>query len=115
MKQLPRNPSITPSPSLRQNLESRKEGVTERLNVIWERYQYICAESQLDLELEEIELLKAILDGVVVDAIFIKNLEFNILDSQLFKDNREVGKRLFKKVCKANFVSKLSIIEKLGY
>lgn len=114
MKKLPRNPSITPSTSLRQNLESREEGVTERLNQIWERYQYICSSAQIELELEEIELLKHILDGAVVDSVFIKNLEFNVLNSKQFQENKTIARTLFKKIGKSDVVAKLALIEKLG-
>jgi hypothetical protein len=40
-KEISRNPSFTPSPKLRAHLNSHREGVTERLNNIFDRYAHL--------------------------------------------------------------------------
>ena len=67
MTKLSRNPSFTPSPSLRINLESRTEGTTERINQIWERYRHLQIQTGIHLELAEKQVLLNILSGSLIE------------------------------------------------
>ncbi|EPH1169782.1 hypothetical protein ACYB06_28285, partial [Klebsiella pneumoniae] len=49
-KEISRNPSFTPSPKLRAHLNSHREGVTERLNNIFDRYAHLVRACALPLD-----------------------------------------------------------------
>ncbi|MFP8722990.1 hypothetical protein ACLH1H_27375, partial [Klebsiella sp. 1SHAk5cef] len=56
-KEISRNPSFTPSPKLRAHLNSHREGVTERLNNIFDRYAHLVRACALPLDAEETQVL----------------------------------------------------------
>ena len=56
-KEISRNPSFTPSPKLRAHLNSHREGVTERLNNIFDRYAHLVRACALPLDKDETQVL----------------------------------------------------------
>lgn len=79
MTTLPRNPSFTPSPKLRENLESRREGTTTRLNQIWDRYEYLQLQSGIHLEPAEKQVLLNVCSGSFIDPMFIEHLAHEVI------------------------------------
>tara|TARA_B100002049_G_scaffold237336_1_gene228331 strand:- start:14793 stop:15140 length:348 start_codon:yes stop_codon:yes gene_type:complete len=114
MKELPRNPSFTPSKSLRDNLNTRNEGTTERLNQIWERYSYLQQSCALHLAPDEKQVLLNILSGSFVDPSFIQHLALEIIDSDDYLNNNPAAKSLYDKVKIANFYELLATVERLN-
>ncbi|HBR1356839.1 TPA: hypothetical protein L9L49_005450, partial [Klebsiella quasipneumoniae subsp. quasipneumoniae] len=80
-KEISRNPSFTPSPKLRAHLNSHREGVTERLNNIFDRYAHLVRACALPLDAEETQVLLNVLNGSVVEPAFIEYLAQEIRDS----------------------------------
>ena len=70
-KEISRNPSFTPSPNLRAHLNSHREGVTERLNNIFDRYAHLVRACALPLDKDETQVLLNVLNGSVVEPAFI--------------------------------------------
>ncbi len=71
-KEISRNPSFTPSPKLRAHLNSHREGVTERLNNIFDRYAHLVRACALPLDDDETQVLLNVLSGSVVEPAFIE-------------------------------------------
>lgn len=113
MKQISRNPSFTPSPQLRNDLNSNSNGVTYRLNQIWDRYEYIIRTQSLELSVDELQLLKSILNGTFIDPVLIDNLYSEITDSDEYLAGDETAKSLADKVKSANYMQLLATIERL--
>lgn len=113
MKQISRNPSFTPSPQLRNDLNSNSNGVTYRLNQMWDRYEYIIRTQSLDLSIDELQLLKSILSGTFVDPVLIDNLYSEIIDSDEYLAGNEIAKSLADKFKSANYMQSLATIERL--
>lgn len=68
-KEISRNPSFTPSPKLRAHLNSHREGVTERLNNIFDRYAHLVRACALPLDKDETQVLLNVLNGSVVERL----------------------------------------------
>lgn len=115
MSKLSRNPSFTPSPKLRSNLEERREGTTERLNQIWDRYEYLQQKVGLHLEPEEKTVLRTILTSSVVDPLFIECLAHEVIDSDDYLAGAPAAKSLYEKVRAADYSVLLATVERLGY
>ncbi|QHJ80172.1 MAG: hypothetical protein [Bacteriophage sp.] len=113
MKQIPRNPSFTPSPQLRNDLNNNPNGVTYRLNQIWDRYEYIIKTQSLDLSVDEIQLLKSILSGAFIDPVLIDNLYSEIIDSDEYLADDKTAKSLADKFKSASYVQSLATIERI--
>lgn len=115
MTKLSRNPSFTPSPKLRDNLESRKEGTTSRLNQIWDRYSHLQIQSGIHLEPEEKLVLLNILSGAYIDPSFIEHLAHEVIDSDDYLADTDAAKTLYKKTKNASYAELLATIERLGF
>lgn len=113
MKQISRNPSFTPSPQLRNDLNSNQNGVTARLNQIWDRYEYIIKTQSIQLSADESLLLKSILSGSFIDPVLIDNLYSEITDSDEYLENNEIAKSLAEKFKNASYSQSLATIERL--
>ena len=113
MKQISRNPSFTPSPQLRNDLNSNSNGVTYRLNEIWDRYEYIIKTHSIKLSADESLLLKSILNGSFIDPVLIDNLYSEITDSDEYLENIETAKSLAEKFKNASYSESLATIERL--
>jgi hypothetical protein len=114
-KNLPRNPSFIPCASLRENLESRKEGTSERINQIWERYRYLQSEKPIELSLDEIQVVMNICCGSIVDTIFIQCLDHEVYDSDDYNEECEAAISLYEKLKSTTYSQRLALIEKLGF
>ena len=115
MSQLPRNPSFTPSPKLRANLEERREGTTERLNQIWDRYEYLQLQAGIHLESAEKQVLLNVLSGSFIEPSFIEHLAHEIIDSDDYIEGIDTAKTLYEKVKNATYAELLATVERLGY
>lgn len=113
MKQISRNPSFTPSPQLRDDLNNNKNGVTARLNQIWDRYEYLIKTESIQLSADELFLLKSILSGTYIDPVLIANLSAEITDSEEYLENDETAKSLAEKFKNASYSQSLATIERL--
>lgn len=113
MKQISRNPSFTPSPQLRNDLNSNPNGVTYRLNQIWDRYEYIIRTQSLELSIDEIHLLNSILNGTFIDPVLIDNLYSEIIDSDEYLAGNEIAKSLADKFKSASYEQSLATIERI--
>ena len=70
--ELIRNPSITPSPKLREYIEQRAEkygesGATGRINDLFDRYQVMRKELAISLTEDEKTIIRAMLHGVALN------------------------------------------------
>lgn len=115
MAKLSRNPSFTPSPKLRGNLESRSEGTTERLNQIWVRYEYLQMQSGIHLEPEEKQVLLNVLSGSLVSPSFIEHLAHEIIDSDDYCEGISAAVSLYGKTKNASYAELLATVERLGF
>ena len=113
MKQISRNPSFTPSPQLRNDLNSNQNGVTARLNQIWDRYEYIIKTQSIKLSSDESFILKSILSGSFIDPVLIDNLYSEITDSEEYLSGDETAKSLANKFENASYAQLLATIERL--
>jgi hypothetical protein len=114
-KMISRNPSFTPSPALRKNLNTCGKGVTERLNQIYERYEHILRVAALHLELEEKQVLLNVLSGSLVDPSFIEHLAGEIIDSDDYINGCASAKTLYEKTKEADYATLLATVERLGF
>ncbi len=96
-KEISRNPSFTPSPKLRAHLNSHREGVTERLNNIFDRYAHLVRACALPLDDEETQVLLNVLNGSVVEPAFIEYLAQEIRDSDDYLEGIPAAKSLYEK------------------
>ena len=115
MTKITRNPSFTPSPQLRDNLESRKEGTTERLNQIWDRYNYLQQQSGIHLEPAEKQVLVNLLSGSFIEPSFIEHLAHEVIDSDDYIDGVDAAKSLYNKTENASYAELLATIERMGF
>jgi hypothetical protein len=113
MKQISRNPSFTPSPPLRNDLNNNQNGVTARLNQIWDRYEYIIKTQSIKLSAGESFLLKSILSGSFIDPVLIDNLYSEITDSDEYLRDDATAKSLANKIKNASYSQLLATIERL--
>lgn len=75
-----RNPSFTPSPKLREYLNSSKSGVTETLNNIFDRYHALVELDAIRLTEEEQHALAEMQQGVFMDVIAIQAIAQDVID-----------------------------------
>ena len=115
MSKLSRNPSFTPSPRLRSNLELRSEGTTERLNQIWDRYEYLQMQSGIHLEPNEKQVLINVLVGSIVEPSFIEHLSHEIIDSDDYLAGVDAAKTLYDKVKNSSYPALLATVDRLGF
>ncbi|UIP28911.1 hypothetical protein [Photobacterium sp. TLY01] len=110
-----RNPSFTPSPTLRKNLERSKQGVTARLNQIWDRYEHLLRSDAIELTPQEIEVLHNVCQGSFIEPSWIECLQLEIMDSDRYAENDAAATSLYQKLSTANYAQKLALVERLGY
>ncbi|MCU8824313.1 hypothetical protein [Klebsiella quasipneumoniae] len=113
-REISRNPSFTPSPKLREHLNSHHEGVTERLNNMFDRYEHLTRSSAIALEPDEKQVLLNVLSGSYVDPSFIEYLAQEVVDSDYYMENNPAAKSLYEKCKNASYAELLSTIERLG-
>lgn len=111
-KPLPRNPSFTPSPALRQDLQDKRErdGITGRLNTVWDRYALICAQVP-DLTEREWWVLGNTLAGSYLEPLLIKYLGAEIEDSDAGEP--EERRILAERVRGMGYGERVALIEQL--
>ncbi|MBW6049315.1 hypothetical protein D2912_22890 [Klebsiella pneumoniae] len=108
-KEISRNPSFTPSPKLRAHLNSHREGVTERLNNIFDRYAHLVRACALPLDDDETQVLLNVLNGSVVEPAFIEYLAQEIRDLE----GIPAAKSLYEKCYSATYPQLLATVERL--
>lgn len=113
-KEISRNPSFTPSPKLRDHLNTHREGVTERLNNIFDRYEHLTRSCSLALEPEEKQVLINVLSGSYVDPSFIEYLAQEVIDSDDYINGNPAAKSLYEKCKSASYAELLSTVERAG-
>lgn len=113
-KPLARNPSFTPSPKLRADLEARRgtEGVTGRLNQIFDRYQLITAKVPALTEQETV-LLGNTLSGSYIEPLLIKHLDDELLDSDA--GTPDECQALADRIRNMTLAERVALIESLGF
>lgn len=114
-KEISRNPSFTPSPKLREHLNTHREGVTERINNIFDRYDYLARSCSLQLEPEEKQVLLNILSGSFVEPSFIQHLAQEVIDSDDYMDGNPAAVSLYEKCKSAMYPQLLATIERMGF
>lgn len=114
---LPRNPSFTPSPRLRRDLERHhgKGGTTTRINQIWDRYSHLINADALELDEAERQVLLNVLCGSLIDITFILCLEQEVRDCDDYLEGVPAAKTLLEKVIAASYGQRLATIEALGF
>ena len=114
---LPSNPSITPSPSLRRDLELHRRllGTTGRINQIWDRYSYLVRAEALRLDDDERQVLLNLLSGSLVDVNFLTGLEQEVRDCDDYIDGNPSARTLLEKVRAASYGQRLATIEEVGF
>ncbi|HCZ9102098.1 TPA: hypothetical protein O4G09_005230 [Klebsiella michiganensis] len=114
-REISRNPSFTPSPKLRAHLNEHREGVTERLNNLFDRYDHLVRSCAIPLEPAEKQVLLNVLSGSFVEPSFIECLAQEVLDSDDYAEGTPAAISLYEK-CKANaYPALLATIERLGF
>ena len=116
-KKLPRNPSFTPCPGLRADLERCRDsqGVTGRLNQIWDRYAALIQRDALPLTEDEKLLLSQSMMGSLVEPLLIRHLDQEIQDTAEYEQGDAVARSLVDKLQAATYGQKLATLEKLGF
>lgn len=116
-KPLGRNPSITPSPSLRRNLERHHGGLgtTGRINQIWDRYTYLVRTEALRLTDGERQVLLNVMTGSLIDVNFLTGLELEVRDSDDYEQGVDAARTLLFKIEQAGFGARLATVEMLGF
>lgn len=123
MKTLPKSPSISPSATLRDDINSRIErgltihgvnrawpaGASPRINQIYSRFDIMRQSLCIDLSDEEKFILIECLNGSVIDAVFIECLADEITDSD------HTNKNLIEKIAQASIAERVATIDLLGY
>ena len=112
-KEISRNPSFTPSPKLRAHLNSHREGVTERLNNIFDRYAHLVRVCAIPLDDDETQVLLNVLSGSVVEPAFIEYLAQEIRDSDDYLEGIPAAKSLYEKCQSATYPQLLATVERL--
>jgi hypothetical protein len=118
MKQpLPRNPSFTPSPSLRRDLELHHGalGTTGRINQIWDRYSHLVRAEALRLDDDERQVLLNMISGSLIDVNFLTGLELEVCDSNDYLEGSPAARTLLEKVSAATYGQRLATIEAVGF
>ena len=105
-KEISRNPSFTPSPKLRAHLNSHREGVTERLNNIFDRYAHLVRACALPLDDDETQVLLNVLNGSVVEPAFIEYLAD-------YLKGIPAAESLYEKCLSATYPQLLATVERL--
>lgn len=116
-KKLPRNPSFTPCPGLRNDLEDHRDalGVTGRLNQVWDRYEAMIKQESLPLTEDEEFVLKQAMMGSYVEPLLIRYLEAEIQDCDAYLAGSAAAKSLAEKLESASYAQKLATVEKAGF
>ncbi|MEC5504978.1 hypothetical protein P9911_003825 [Klebsiella oxytoca] len=114
-KEISRTPSLSPSPKLREHLNKHREGVTERINNIYDRYDYMIRSCALELEPAEKRVLFNILSSSFVEPSFIEHLSHEIIDSADYEDRNPAALSLYEKCKSASYVQLLATVERAGY
>lgn len=114
-REIPRTPSFSPSPKLRSHFNEHREGVTERLNNMFDRYEHLCRSCALQLEPGEKQVLLNVLSGSFVEPSFIECLAQEVLDSDDYEDGVDAAISLYKKCKTADYPSLLATVERLGF
>ena len=112
-KEISRNPSFTPSPKLRAHLNSHREGVTERLNNIFDRYAHLVRACAIPLDDGETQVLLNVLSGSVVEPAFIEYLAQEIRDSDYYLEGIPAAESLYEKCLSATYPQLLATVERL--
>lgn len=114
-REISRNPSFTPSPKLRDHLNEHREGVTERLNNLFDRYDHLVRSCAIPLEPAEKQVLLNVLSGSFVEPSFIECLAQEVLDSDDYAEGNSSAKSLYEKCKSATYPQLLAIVERLGF
>ncbi|EAU5748053.1 hypothetical protein GUO57_004334 [Salmonella enterica] len=115
MKEISRNPSFTPSPKLREHLNGHREGVTERLNTLFDRYDHLVRSQSLALEPDEKQVLINVLSGSFVEPSLIEYLAQEVIDSDDYLAGVEAARTLYDKCANASYPVLLATVERLGF
>jgi hypothetical protein len=114
-REISRNPSFTPSPKLRAHLNEHREGVTERLNNLFDRYDHLVRSCAIPLEPAEKQVLLNVMSGSFVDPSFIECLAQEVLDSDDYSEGTPAAISLYGKCKIASYPVLLATIERLGF
>lgn len=114
-REISRNPSFTPSPKLRAHLNSHREGVTERLNNIFDRYDHLNRSCALQLEPDEKQVLLNVLSGSLVEPSLIEHLSQEVIDSSDYLNGSVAARTLYEKCRVADYPTLLATVERLGF
>lgn len=112
-REISRNPSFTPSPKLRAHLNEHSEGVTERLNNIYDRYDYLVRSCTLELEPDEKQVLLNVLSGSFIEPAFIEYLAQEVLDSDDYMRGSKAARSLYEKCKSSNYPTLLATVERI--
>ncbi|EAT2607833.1 hypothetical protein EJN23_17610 [Salmonella enterica] len=115
MKEISRNPSFTPSPKLRAHLNGHREGVTKRLNTLFDRFDHLVLTQSLLLEPDEKQVLLNILSGSFVEPSFIEHLAQEVADSDDYLSGSGAARTLYDKCAGASYPALLATVERLGF
>ena len=77
---IPRNPSFTPSPKLRDYLNASKTGPTETLNGLFDRYHALIELDAIRLTEDEQYALAEMLQGTVIDVVAVQAIAQDVID-----------------------------------
>lgn len=114
-REISRNPSFTPSPKLRAHLNEHREGVTERLNNLFDRYDHLVRSCAIPLKPAEKQVLLNVLSGSFVEPSFIEYLAQEVLDSDDYIAGNAAAASLYEKCKSATYHQLLSTVERLGH
>lgn len=113
--EISRTPSFSPSPKLRAHLNDHREGVTARLNNIFDRYDHLCRSRSLQLNADERQVLLNVLSGSVVEPSFIEYLAQEVIDSSEYLSGVPAAISLYEKCRSADYPALLATVERLGF
>ncbi|WLP18239.1 hypothetical protein Q8725_08395 [Klebsiella michiganensis] len=114
-REISRNPSFTPSPKLRAHLNGHRDGVTERLNNLFDRYDHLMRSCSIPLEPEEKHVLMNVLNGSFIEPSFIEHLAQEVIDSDDYLNGVTAARSLFEKLRAASYPQLLATVERAGY
>lgn len=114
-----RNPSFTPSPSLREGLNKKinargQSGPTSVLNEWFDLHRTMISMDAITLVRAEQDILCGMLEGVFIDAIAIQSIPNDIHDTDEFNNKTPAALTLNKKLSGKTFGQIWATLEKYG-
>jgi len=110
------NPTISPSPSLRDDLERNLKGLgaTGRINQIWDHYSHLIETNAISLTGEEKQVLGLVVADKPISVAFVESLVSKIAALPEHSERNSAASTLRQKMEAVSYVQRLATIEALS-